>query len=77
MKGGSMKNIEIETIFTHGDSELSIDANNKLYWNEKEIVTKQEINLQWWVNISIIVAAVSTFGLALIALLGLLSNCGK
>ena len=73
---------EIQPIFTQDivkdgesiESELGIDENGKLYWNKKEILTKQKITLQWWVNISIIVAAVSTLALAVLALLQLL-NC--
>jgi len=58
-----------------GEAELGIDEDYKLYWNKKEILTKQKITLQWWVNLSIIVAAASTLALAVLALLQLL-GCG-
>jgi hypothetical protein len=56
---------KINTIFTHGGSELGIDDNNKLYWNKKLILTEKKITFNKWVNISIIIASVSTLMLAI------------
>jgi len=77
---------KIEPIFTQNivkdgktvvGGELGIDENCKLYWNKKEILTKQKITLQWWVNIGIILAAASTLALAVLALLQLLGYGAK
>ncbi len=64
----------IEVIFWHeADSgakgELGIDEHGSLYWNGKPVVTKQKIALQWWVNLSAILAALSTVVLAVLAIL--------
>ncbi|MDP2689380.1 MAG: hypothetical protein Q8P48_04610, partial [Deltaproteobacteria bacterium] len=66
--------MSIETIFTHTtdngvEGSLGIDEHGKLYWNDKAVVTEQKITLQWWVNLSVIVASVSTLILAVIACL--------
>lgn len=60
---------KIETIFTHGEGTLGIDNDSILYWNGQPIVTEQKIKLQGWVNVSIIIASLSTFAIALIAVL--------
>ncbi|MDY0095796.1 MAG: hypothetical protein RBT80_24130 [Candidatus Vecturithrix sp.] len=54
------------------EGTLGIDNNGKLYWNNKEILTKQKISLQWWVNISVVVGAISTLALAVVAIIELL-----
>lgn len=56
---------DIEVIFWHeADSgakgELGIDEKGRLYWNGRPVVTQQKVTLQWWVNLSAIVAAIST-----------------
>jgi 1,4-dihydroxy-2-naphthoate octaprenyltransferase len=56
------------------DGSLGIDSNGKLYWNKKEIITKQEVSLNTWVNISIVVGAISTLVLAVVAVIDLF-NC--
>ena len=60
---------KIETIFTHGDGKLGIDEDANLYWNEKKVITKGKITLDWWVNLSIIVASISTLVMAIFAIL--------
>jgi len=68
----------MESIFPYSndngvEGSLGIDEHGKLYWNGKVIVTEQKITLQWWVNLSIIVASVSTLLLAGIACLQFLN----
>lgn len=46
-----------------------IDENNKLYWNERPLLIEETIHLQRWVNVSIVLSAVSTFVLGVIELL--------
>jgi hypothetical protein len=63
---------KIETIFEHTSNggsigRLGIDEHCKLYWNEKPVLTKQEVKLQLWVNVALIVGAVSTLLIAFFA----------
>ncbi len=51
------------------EAELGINDERNLYWNKKAIVTKQIVELQWWVNLSIIVASFSTLVIAIVTLL--------
>lgn len=67
---------KIHTIFTHGEGELGVDDDLNLYWNKKIIVTEQKITLQWWVNIAIILASMSTTALAVFALFQFLGYGG-
>ena len=65
---------KIHTIFTQSldngkEGELGIDDETNLYWNQKAIVTEQKVKLQWWVNVSILLASLSTAILALITIL--------
>ncbi len=58
-------------IFSHeSDSgskgELGIDEHGALYWNGNPVVTEQKITLKWWVNLSAILAALSTVVLAIL-----------
>lgn len=46
-----------------------IDENNKLCWNERPLLIEETIHLQRWVNVSIVLSAVSTFVLGVIELL--------
>ncbi len=60
---------KIHTIFTQEldngkEGELGIDDQANLYWNKKAIITEQKIKLQWWVNISVILASLSTVAIA-------------
>ena len=62
---------KIHTIFTQKldngkEGELGIDDEANLYWNKKAIVTEQKVKLRWWVNVSILLASVSTFAIALL-----------
>lgn len=65
---------KIEKIFTHKtdngvEGELGIDSSGKLYWNKKLVITKSKIELDWWVNISVIIASISTLIMAIYAVL--------
>lgn len=65
---------EIHTIFTHdmgtgAEGELGIDNAGTLYWNKKAVVTEQKIKLEWWVKVSIILASISTFIMAVFVML--------
>jgi len=60
----------IETIFTHeigGDVKgvLGIDKDARLYWNGQPVLTEQKVTLQWWVNVFVIVASLSTLAMAI------------
>lgn len=64
---------KIETIFTHttdngATGELGIDRKGRLYWNRKAVITEQKVSLQCWVNISIIIASLSTLLIAIMTL---------
>ena len=66
---------KITTIFEQDTNSgrigiLGIDEEARLYWNGQLIVTKQEVKLDWWVNISFIVGGIST---ALIAVFSILN----
>ena len=45
---------------------LSVGENNKLYWDDRPIVTEKKITLDWWVSLSIIFGALSTMVMAAI-----------
>jgi len=71
---------EIETIFTHttdngATSELGIDRKGRLYWNRRAVITEQKVSLQWWVNISIIIASLSTLLIAIMTVLHYFYPC--
>ena len=71
---------EIETIFTHtadngAIGELGIDGEGRLYWNRQAIITEQKVSLQWWVNISIIIASLSSLLIAIMAVLNYFYPC--
>ena len=57
----------IVNFFEHEGNHMGVDAEGKLYWNEELIVTKHKVSLQWWVNISIVVASLSTLAMAIFA----------
>jgi hypothetical protein len=64
---------KIETIFTHTadsgiEGELGIDESGRLYWNKKLVITKSKITLDWWVNLSVILASISTVIMAAYAI---------
>ena len=60
---------EIHTIFNRTEGELGVDDEGTLYWNKEAIVTEQKVELQWYVNISIILASFSTLAIAIFTLL--------
>jgi len=45
--------------------KLGIDDDANLYWNGKKVVTKEKVALEWWVNLSIILGAISTSAIAI------------
>ena len=64
---------EIEEIFSTSTADgksgsLGLDVDRKLYWNGKELVTRQKITLQWLTNVSLVVGAGSTLILAIVAI---------
>ena len=64
---------KIETIFIRDDGvTLGIDKHGNLYWNGHPIVTERRVELSKMVNASIVVASLSTFVMAVIAVLGLI-----
>ena len=72
----------IETIFIHKTSEgiegkLGIDKKTRLYWNDHPIITEQKVRLQGWVNISIIVASISTLAIAVFTGVQVFNCCPK
>ena len=59
----------IRTISIDELDNLGIDENNKLYWNKQPLVIEEKIHLQLWVNIAIVIGALSTVVLGSIELL--------
>jgi hypothetical protein len=43
---------------------LGVDEHHKLYWDGKPVVTEERLTLTWWVNIAVVVGALSTFAMA-------------
>ena len=61
---------EIKMIFEHKGHELGLnDKTGELYWDEKKIITEQKLALNWWVNIAIVLGAVSTAVMAVMAVI--------
>lgn len=58
---------KIETIFEHGDGTLGVDGKGNLYWNGKRVITEQQVSLRWWVNLSVIIASISTLIIAIVS----------
>jgi len=61
---------DVETIFSNEsrggvEGRLGIDKEARLYWNEQLVVTEQRVKLQWWANISIVIASLSTLVIAI------------
>jgi len=52
--------------------DFGVDDDGKLYWNGKPIVTEKKIKLQWWVNLSAIIAAISSVVMAVTSIITLL-----
>jgi len=48
---------------------IGVDEKGRLYWDNRPVVTEEKIKLQWWVNVAIILGALSTAVLATIELL--------
>ena len=67
---------EIEVFYTHtkNDKDLGIGDDGKLYFGGKEVVTKSKITLNWWVNLSIIVASFATAIVAVFAVIEFFYN---
>lgn len=49
--------------------KLGVDESNKLYWDSRPIVVEEKVTLQWWINASAVVGALSGFTLAVIEVL--------
>jgi hypothetical protein len=69
---------KIYTIYSRSVDEkfggqLGIDEENNLYWNEKQIITKQEITLNKWTNCAIIATGIGTLLIALTSILAYLN----
>jgi hypothetical protein len=45
--------------------KLGVDETGRLYWDGKPVVTRQEVRLQWWVNLAVIAAGVGTVSIAI------------
>jgi hypothetical protein len=58
---------------TWGDiARLGVDEQNRLYWDNKLIVTKQAIVLDWMVTTAAVITGVSTLALAVVSVFQLL-----
>lgn len=71
---------KVHEIFSQGldngkEGSLGIDDEANLYWNGKRIVTEQKVKLQWWVNVSVIVASFATAIMAAVSILEFLGHC--
>jgi hypothetical protein len=60
-----------ETIFIHGINTLKVDEKGHLYWNDRPVVT--DVKISRWVNIAIIIGAISTAFYAIATVLGYLN----
>lgn len=45
---------------------LGVDEENRLYWDSKPLVIEEKLTLSRWVNISVILGAISTAAMAVI-----------
>ena len=48
---------------------LAVDENNRLYWDGKPVVTDERLTLAWWVNVAVVIGALSTLALAVLDVL--------
>lgn len=61
---------KIEEIFNHSaengaEGSLGIDSKNRLYWNNRLIVTEKKFKFDKLVNVSIVLSAISTLVMAI------------
>lgn len=47
---------------------LGIDDDANLYVNEKQVVTKQDVKLEWWINLAVVLGGLGAFTQGLVAL---------
>jgi hypothetical protein len=59
----------VRTITIDELDRLGIDENNRLYWDKRPLVTEEKITLQRWLNVSVVLGAVSTFAVAVVEVL--------
>lgn len=45
---------------------LGVDEDNRLYWDGRPVVVQERLALAWWVNVAVVVGALSTLALATI-----------
>lgn len=46
--------------------KLGVDETNRLYWDGKPVVIEERLTLAWWVNVAVLVSALSTLTLAVL-----------
>jgi hypothetical protein len=68
-KGERKKMAKIHPIDFKNIGHLGVDDNNKLYWYGQPIITEEKIKLAKWVNISIVIGAISTALYAFVTIL--------
>ena len=65
---------KIETIFEqdYGDGKkgiLGVDADGRLFWKERLLITKQKVSFNWWVNFAVFIGGLSTAVIAVFTIL--------
>ena len=48
---------------------IGVDENYRLYWDGKPVVTEERLTLAWWVNVAVVIGALSTLALAVLDVL--------
>lgn len=49
--------------------KLGVDEDNRLYWNGQPVILEEKLTLQWWINVSAVLGALSGVTLAVIEVL--------
>lgn len=60
---------DVKTITLDQLDRLGVDAQNKLYWDGKPLVTEERIVLARWVNVAVFAGSVSTLVVAIVEVL--------
>lgn len=50
---------------------FGLDEDGHLYVDGKQVITKQKISLDWWVNVAVILGALGAFAQGIIAIITL------